>query len=136
MAPAPLCSSGPGQALNRLDTTMAEVLQGPGEMSLQHGGGSITHVAAGQEWVTAGFRPLRAEVNKRERPRHWVPLLQAVRGVGSAPPWMCFTKDPAHGELLETALRLEGICALLRNPCQGRNSWSGCRQHMLEQAHP
>lgn len=70
----------------------------------------------GQEWVTAGFSLLRAEANKREGPSHRVPLLQAVRVERSAPPQMSFTKEPAHRGLLETHLRSEGICALLRNP--------------------
>lgn len=113
---------------------MAEVLrdlQWPGEMSFQH-----------QPWgswpgaVTAGFSPLKAQLSKKGRPRPWMPLLQAVRGSGSAPPWMYFRKEPAHIGLLETHLGTEGVCALLRNPHQGRNSWSGCRQRMLEQGQP
>lgn len=54
----------------------------------------------GQERVTAGFSPLRAEVNKRERSSHWVLLLQTDRVGGSAPPQIYFTKEPAHKGLL------------------------------------
>lgn len=94
------------------------MLQWPGGTRFWHGGGSTTHVEAGQEppeLVTAGSSQPRAEVKNREEGGCRVPPPWAVRGAGDSLPRVQVIKEPAKGGLLETHLWSKGVSVPLRD---------------------